>query len=245
MEFEELKELGLSENEAKIYVFLLRRGESTTGPIIKETGIANSRVYDSISSLISKGLASYMMRKEGKVFQAANPKVLVEKEEERRKKASALAQKLSVIQNKKTPKTSAGVFENFDGFKTAFRKIIDECPENGEIQILGFSEMQENSKQLRDFISKMNVKSSAKRQRLKIILGESVRKTFGKDRAKEKFASVRYLPEEFLSPAAIDIVENSVYVFLWEEKPFVFAINNEKIAESFRQYFNFLWKIAK
>ena len=34
-------------------------------------------------------------------------------------------------------------------------------------------------------------------------------------------------------------------IFLWEEKPFVFMIKNKLIAESFKTYFNLLWKIAK
>ena len=53
------------------------------------------------------------------------------------------------------------------------------------------------------------------------------------------------MPKGYISPAAIDIFEDYVYIFLWEEKPFVYMIKNKTIAESFKQYFNFLWKIAK
>ena len=70
----QLEELGLSKNEAKIYLFLLKRGATTTGSIIKETGTANSRVYESLNILIKKGLVSYNIQKDGKHFQAVDPK---------------------------------------------------------------------------------------------------------------------------------------------------------------------------
>lgn len=73
METKVLEELGLSKNEVKIYLFLLKQGESTTGPIIKETGIANSRVYESINSLINKGFIIYNVQKDGKHFSAVKP----------------------------------------------------------------------------------------------------------------------------------------------------------------------------
>lgn len=83
---EKLEELGLSRNEAKIYLFLLKKGESTSGPIIKETRIANSRVYESLNTLISRGLVTYNHQKKGKYFQAVEPGKFLELEDERKKK---------------------------------------------------------------------------------------------------------------------------------------------------------------
>lgn len=50
---------------------------------------------------------------------------------------------------------------------------------------------------------------------------------------KEKYIEVRYMPKGYISPAAIDIFEDYIYIFLWEENPFVFMIKNKRIAESF------------
>lgn len=245
METRVLEELGLSKNEIKIYLFLLKQGENTTGPIIKETGIANSRVYESINSLINKGFIVYNIQKDGRHFSAAEPKRLLEIEEERKRKVLDLIPELSQLKNSKTFNTNTAVYENYEGFKTAFKKIIDDCPINETIYILGFSEQQFKSESLRLFITNMNLKSAQKKQELKIILDSSARETLGKDREKEKNTEVKYMPKGYISPAAIDIFLDYVYIFLWEEKPFVFMIKNQKIADSFKQYFNFLWKIAK
>jgi len=241
----ELEDLGLSKNEAKIYLFLLKKGSTTTGPVIKETGIANSRVYESLNNLVSKGLVTYTIQKEGKYFQAADPKKFLELEEERKKKIESIVPELTKLKSIEERKTATAVYEGFEGFKTAFKKTIDDCPVDGTIYILGFSAQPFATESLRTFITNMNLKSAKKRQRLKILLDSSARETLGKDREKEKFTEVRYMPEGYISPAAIDIFEDQVWIFLWEEKPFVFMIKNKRIADSFKQYHKFLWSIAK
>lgn len=242
---QKLLEFGLTQNEASIYVFLLKIGETTTGRIIKETGIANSRVYESLNSLTSKGLVAYNIQKGGKHFSASDPKVWIEKEQERKKKIETLIPQLALLKTSYKDNTTTAVYEGYEGFKIAFKRIIDDCPENGTVYILGFSEPQEKSDSLRLFLSNMNLKSASKKQRLKIIMDHSAKETLGKDREKEKYTEVKYMPKGYISPAAIDILDDSVYIFLWEEKPFVFMIKNKMIASSFQHYFEFLWKISK
>ena len=48
----ELKLLGLTDNEINIYLNLMSRPKSTATSIRKATGIANSRVYSALDSLI-------------------------------------------------------------------------------------------------------------------------------------------------------------------------------------------------
>lgn len=245
MEAKQLEELGLTKNESLIYLFLLKTGETTTGNIIKSTGIANSRVYESLNNLISKGIVSYNVQKQGKHFKAESPKKLLEIEEQRKKKILEIIPNLESLKNSSEKPTETAVYEGYEGFKTAFKKIIDDCPSNKEIFILGFSEPKEKTESLRLFLSNMNLKSAKKKQKLKVILERSVKQTLGKDREAEKYSEVKYLPEGYITPAAIDIFEDYTYIFLWEEKPFVFMIKNKFIAESFKQYFSLLWKLAK
>jgi len=240
-----LEEFGLSKNEATIYLFLLKKGLTTTGSIIKETGIANSRVYESLNELVQKGLVSYSIQKKGRYFQATGPKKLLELEEERKKRIEKILPELIGLQKHEISEIKSAIYEGFEGFKTAFKKIIDECPINGKIYILGFSDQPFAMESLATFIANMNLKSAQKKQKLKVIMDISLKETLGKDRAKEKFTEVKYMPKGYISPAAIDIFEDYVYIFVWEEKPFIFMIKNKKLAESFKYYFEFLWKIAK
>ena len=206
----ELENLGLTSNESKIYIYLLKKGETTTGSIIKETNIANSRVYESLNSLISKSLVTYTIQKDGKHFKAENPRTLIEIENERKKKIELILPSLINLQNKEQKETSTAVYEGFQGFKTAFHKIIEDCPRNETIYILGFSEQPYKTESLRLFLRNMNVKATQKGLQLKILLDSSVKQTLGKDREKEKYTRVKYMPKGYVSPAAMDIFSSVI-----------------------------------
>jgi sugar-specific transcriptional regulator TrmB len=245
MDVDVLKKTGLTDNEITIYIFLLKRGETTTGPIIKETKIANSRVYESLNTLIDRGLVSYNIQKNGKHFKAESPHKIMALEQEKIKQLEQKLPELINIQKLQQTQTTSAVYEGFEGFRTAFKKIIEDCRENETIYVLGFSEQTYATISLRTFLKNMNLKSAEKNQKLKIILDETTKKTLGKDRSKEPNTTIKYMPKGYVSPAAIDVFQDYVYIFLWEEKPYVFMIKNQTIANSFKQYFEFLWMLAK
>ena len=137
-------------------------------------------------SLISKGLVNYTTQKDGKHFSASSPEKFLEKEEERKKQIDELVPELKKLKDEKEFRTNTAIFEGFEGFKTAFKKIIDDCPKEETIRILGFSEQPYATESLRIFLTNMNLKSQQKKQKLKILLDCSVRATLGKDREKEK-----------------------------------------------------------
>lgn len=236
--------MNLSPNERKVYEYVLAYGPCTTGPIIKDTQIANSQVYRILGALIKKGAVSYAVHKNGKRFRASDPDIFLEKAKEEFETAKEWVEELRKKQS--IPEdTQSAVYEGFDGFKTAFRRIIEETPHGGTIRIIGFSSDQPALKSLRIFLKNQNLRCAEKKQKLKIILGNSSRKNLGSDREGEAFSEVRYLPDEFISPAAVDITEDAVYTFLWDHEPYVSMTRNKRIAKSYQQYFDMLWKQAK
>ena len=56
----------------------------------------------------------------------------------------------------------------------------------------------------------------------------------------------RVLPKNvYTSPLVIWIFGNVVAHVLWEKNYIIFIIKNKKVAQSYRGYFNTLWKISK
>lgn len=51
------EQLGLSNYEARTYLFLLRNGQGYGNEISKQTGIPGSKIYETVSRLVEKGLA--------------------------------------------------------------------------------------------------------------------------------------------------------------------------------------------
>jgi hypothetical protein len=61
-----------------------------------------------------------------------------------------------------------------------------------------------------------------------------------------KLFEKRFLPKEIESPAVINIYGDRVINVLWKNnKPLCFMLINKEIADSYRQYFNYLWSLSK
>ncbi|MDP2934274.1 MAG: hypothetical protein Q8N59_00665, partial [bacterium] len=75
------------------------------------------------NSLIEKGLVTYNVQKNGKHFQAVEPKKILKIEEERKNKIKELIPQLEEVQSVQSSETKTAVFEGYQGFKTAFERI--------------------------------------------------------------------------------------------------------------------------
>jgi len=73
-----LKDLGLTQNEIKVYVNLYELGESKTGKICDKTGIPSSNIYHILDSLHNKGLVNYKVIKNIKYYYVSSPNIFKE-----------------------------------------------------------------------------------------------------------------------------------------------------------------------
>src|SRR3989344_9034603 len=81
---ETLSQAGLTKNEAKVYLALIKLGSATAAEITKHSHVHRVNVYDVLERLREKGLISTIMQAQKRVYGAANPmqleKLLKEKE---------------------------------------------------------------------------------------------------------------------------------------------------------------------
>ena len=78
MEFgEELKEIGLTNNEAKAYTALIEHGKLSAAEVSARSGVPYSRIYDVLSSLVNKGLITIIPEKTKK-YNPASPDAFLE-----------------------------------------------------------------------------------------------------------------------------------------------------------------------
>ena len=67
---EELKLLGLNDIDVKVYIVLLKLGESLASEIAKNAEIPRASVYDILERLQQEGLVSYIVKDYKKYFSA-------------------------------------------------------------------------------------------------------------------------------------------------------------------------------
>ncbi|MEK6887843.1 MAG: helix-turn-helix domain-containing protein, partial [Candidatus Aenigmatarchaeota archaeon] len=127
---EKLEKVGLSKAEAKLYISLTKLGSSSTGSIIKETGLRKSTVYECLNRLLEKGVVSYIVKNNIKFFEATDPDRLVDfiddrkrELEENKSDIKKILPQLKSLRNPLKPHAEAHVFLGVEGFKTMRRDV--------------------------------------------------------------------------------------------------------------------------
>src|SRR3989338_7085356 len=128
MDYKMLQDIGLSERESKAYLSLLRKGKSSIGFIVQDSGIPRSKIYEVLNRLIEKGLVSFALEGKIKVFFAVPPKRLNEFiEDEIEKKQSKLKEIIEKLEEIKPKSSGYGVeiLVGKRGLKAFFNMLLD------------------------------------------------------------------------------------------------------------------------
>ncbi len=250
MNLEILQEIGLTKTETKIYLALLKLGQSTTTNIVKEANIHASKVYEFLDKLIHKGLVSYVIKANKKYFTAADPECLKEFLRQKKQKIKEQEQKVEeIIPNLNELKTEnknaikSEIYEGLKGAKSVYEKILSTL-NKGDIQyIIGAPKI--GNEVIEGFLLDWHKRRIKKGIKCKYIY-DSNAMTYGKIREKMPLTEVRYLPDNIVSPVWIEIFGE--FVIIGHIKKFnaiLFLIQDKEISKGYLDYFRLLWKTSK
>lgn len=234
---EELKRLGLTEVEAKVYLALLDEGPSVAGRISRRSGIHRRMVYDACERLIEKGLVGYILRNNRRFFEAVSPERLLELVKEKEESVNAILPQLMLKFRSSRERQETNFYKGQAGLKTVFEQQLREAK---EILIIGASSF---AYELFPFYFKWYDKRRIERKiKAKILFSVEARKGL-----KEiPYAKIKFLPTDFSTPAATNIWADKVAIIFWSrENPFAVVIKQKEIADAYRKYFSVLWAFAK
>ncbi len=244
MLIEELTELGLTKNEAKVYLALLELGPSTTGPLIKKSKLYRVMVYDTLEHLLQKGLVNYSLQRNRKVFQAENPQQILELLRNKEILAKSVVEQLQKVQAEKPLEKGAFIYEGWKGIKAAQENYFKEMKAGagGEYLMVGAS--RQLHKKLDVFFNYFHERRSKLKIPAKLLFNENNRQ-FGNLKKKYSPVQVRYMPAKFITPSWVSMYKDMVLIGVAEEEPMAFFIKNKAVAESYRQYFYFMWEQSR
>lgn len=229
---EALKEAGLTENEIKVYLALVDYGPCLAGMISRRAGLHRRTVYDTTEMLIKKGLVGYILRNHRRLFQASSPKRILETLEEKQNILTPLVQALEEKYAKTREKEETNFYKGREGLKTVFEDQLN----SKEILILGASPKAYETLQF--YFHWYDKKRKQKKIKARIIAQDKSIKRI-------PLADIRYLPEKYTSPVAVNIYGEKTAIILWAKEPIAIVIKHQEISQGYRNYFELLWRIAK
>ena len=234
MNKEIFKDLGFLDTEVDVYTALLRLGPSLVSSIHKETGLHRTHIYDLLEKLREKGLVSTYIESGKKHFQAAPPKNILNYLNEKQNTVKTALPELENLMKLPKEDTHIELFKGKNGLKTVLQDVIKERKNYcvmGSIKkfedIIQFAFPQFLKK-----IEKLNLKeriiSDKKEKIIKISTGE-----------------YRHLDGNYLFPSSFWVYGHKVIIFIWSLPYFAIVINNQDVAKTYQNYFEFFWGLAK
>lgn len=235
-----LREIGLAEKEAQVYLALLSIGSSTVNSIAEKSDIVRTTTYDVLKSLREKGIVSSVIKNKILYFEAADPAKLVETLEERKQKLKQLVPQLRTIYSPPLGKPAMEVYEGKEGIKTVWEDILVEkktlyCIANAKLLY-----------KLLPFVSPRFVQRRAKRGiPVKALLERTKQSTKLQTNASE-LRETRYIPQlkninitEYIYGSSVAVIGTN------PKNPLGIIIRHADFAKEQKLLFELLWKTAE
>ncbi len=249
MNLQNLSKIGLTKGEIKVYEALLEIGECTKTALAKKSGISPSNIYDVTNRLLQKGLISKVEKNGIAHFSPANPNhifnYLDQKQNEIQNEKDFVQQILPTLLlkfNQAKEKVNVEVFQGWNGMKTIFDDLINECSKKDNCYVFGASKGE--SRQADIFFPKYSKKRAKKGIITYIIFNEELRNTKRIESFKQspKY-KIRFLQQT--TPAEIMLYKNKACIIILTKQPLVIRITSKEVTDSFKQYFDVMWKEGK
>ena len=247
METKVLQEIGLTSGEIKVYLALLKIGESSTGAIAKESQVSRSKLYLILDKLSKKGLVSHVLKGKITYFKAMEPKRILnymdEKNSEFNKKRVEIETFIKKFgEQKSKDKTEATLFSGIKSIKNFYLNLLDELSQ-GEIYYVLGATYGENKPGVKEFFENYHNQRAKKKIKLKMLANHDTKEKLVKTTYLN--AEIRFLPQYLLSNMIVVFYKNKSFIFFLSDEPVGFLMKNQEITKGFKSYFEAFWKLAK
>lgn len=248
MENDTLINLGLSDEEAQIYLSLLARGQQSASDLAKSTKVKRTYIYNVSASLIKKGLISQIKKGKTTVFNPASPDKLLTLAQEKKQKAAQAEQTLeAILPGLKTKfevidaKPVVTYYEGIEGIKKVYMDTIKEGKE-----MWSLVETSEVDPAIYEWLTKKYVTdrvSAGIKVKAIVASGHKTKIYTGLDE-KELRESKVISNEKFPFKNEVNIYGNKIAIVNYKKGSQILGIiiDNHILASTFRSWFSLTWE---
>ncbi len=234
MDLSSLEKLGLTKAEIEVYLMLIREGSSTASRISEKTNLNRSHIYDILTKLTERGFVSVYEMNKVKYFSASNPDKIVDYLKDIESEVEKIMPELKQLKKIKKQEAKVQLFKGKDGLKTILKDIIHE---KKDYIVFGDEKQVEAIFPIYFQQFLRDVKNLRLKEKILTRKGFKILKA-------SQSSQVRYLGNEFFSPATTVVYGDKIVTFIWSIQSAT-LIEDKDVADSFRNYFEALWKFAK
>jgi len=236
---EQLKDLDLTQSEAKIYLFLLEQGVSTPPQIAKGTGIARTNSYNILTVLKNNGLIEEQSKGKRKAYIASDPEALLRTVQKKKEAVERLLPDLRALYTVQKNKPKIRFYDGFEQVK----EIYWQSTNAQEIVALG------STKQLTEKDEKFFLQFQKIIKEKNVIIRDLITnpsEQIGVQQTKRLLGGLyeyQLLPKKYADfPTDILVWNDNIALITLKEPVFGTVITNDLLAQTFRYILEMVWE---
>lgn len=241
-----LTDLGLTENEANVYLAMLKLGQATILQIARKTNIKRPTVYTIIESLRAKGLVAVQAYGFKKRYIAEDPDRLKEILHYKKEK---LLESLPILSAMKKFTGEEGVSKYYEGLpaiKSLYDSVLHRLEESDDYLVIGNPDFWYDLDPVyfQSFADRRVQVAKSKNARIMLLLQESDLAKKLKETENYPVEVIKMLPKNISIKASLAITPRQLIIHQTKGQDVAVVIENPSIIETMREIFNVLWEMS-
>lgn len=237
-----LKTLGFSENEVKVYLACLQLGRASVIKIAQKAGLKRTTAYSIIDVLLEKGILSKHQDKQGQKFSAELPeKLITVLQQKQNALLEVIPDLLAMASTESDIKPEVKFYQGKEGLKAVYEDTLESCQKGDELAAYFSAEDVYNF--LPDYTPTYVKRRASKGIKSKGIGLDSKMARKHKARDKKELRRSKLVSKQEL-PISIEknIYKDKVAFMNFRGFPFGVIVKSPQIAKSERAIFELLWE---
>ncbi len=238
-----LKNLGLNEKEAKVYISLLQIKRATAYSVAKHSGLKKPTTYVILDNLVNKGFANKIPGTKIVQYTAGSPENIFSVMESKLKEAKEILPELKALSRGKEHKVRVSYYEGIDGIKEMYGKVL-KIMNNKEV--VGFYSSAKNAPQnLLNYWDEWNKERLKRKIRSRGITPKDLSTKKWVENPQKYLLTLFVLPlEKYSSDVSIEVYDDLTYIISSKYLQGI-VIDNPDVAKAIRQIFEMVWEKEK
>jgi sugar-specific transcriptional regulator TrmB len=251
---QKLIQFGLSEDEARIYLYLIGKKPQTALEISRALAVPRTSVYDHTRRLLENGLIEKVVEYKRSLFKCSSLDALHRVVHEYTHKANQLQAALTNMEqlfrgnSLAVPQTEVRYYEGVEGHKQIMWNSL-----RAEKEMYGYSTYGRREVVGEQFMKRYTEEFRARGLADSVIINPAketldyIKKYIVSSWHHQKFYNIRWLPKEVIDISGDTMIYNSVFaVSYWRKSEVVgVEIENPEFVKTQKTIFKTLWKQAK
>lgn len=235
-----LKNVGLTEIEARIYLGLLELGEANLKDISDKISVPRTSIYAPIKILLEKGIVEFYERRGRKYYLASSPERVLELHKTNIHALEERLEDFKEFTGVTNAKPKIRFFEGREGVKLVLNEILEE-----KRFFSATTSIENMNKVASDYFENFIEERIKRNLKVRLLTNRSAESQSMKNSDDVALRETRFVPQGYRFDTANYIFGDKVAILSIKKEPVTaLLIEDREIAETQRMYFDLIWKMA-